>query len=111
MKIVWIFLLALIATTQTVSAQAELPRYHLTARPWTQFNVPREEYLDAIEGICRFTVKQQDERGAVIDPFLKREHQYSRPYYAYAVGLLIHEGRAKDLLASGMRAELATAWI
>jgi len=100
-KIALIFLLALTVNAQTAAAQSELPRYHLTARPWNPLSVPREKYLDAIEGICRFTAKQQDERGAVIDPFLKREHQYSTPYYAYAVGLLIHQGRAKDLLASG----------
>ena len=95
---------------EVAAAQAPLPRYHLTARPWQPLSIPREKYLDAIEGICRFTVKQQDTRGAVIDPFLKREHQYSTPYYAYAVGLLVHEGRAKDLLASGALAmEHATA--
>jgi hypothetical protein len=95
---------------QAAFAQVELPRYHLTARPWRPLGVPRVAYLDAIEGVCRFTAKQQDASGAVIDPFLKREHQYSTPYYAYAVGLLVHEGRAKDLLASGARAmEHATA--
>jgi len=38
-------------------------------------NIPRGDYLDAIEGVCRFTARQQDARGAVIDPFLLREHR------------------------------------
>jgi hypothetical protein len=84
--------------------------YHLTARPWRALEIPRVRYLDAIEGVCRFTVKHQDATGAVIDPFLKREHQYATPYFAYAVGTLLDAGRAKDLLPSGIKAmEHATA--
>ena len=81
-----------------------LPRlpFHLTARPWKPLDMPREEYLDAIEGVCRFTVRHQDARGAVIDAFLRREHQYSTPYFAFAVGTLIHAGRADDLLDHGV---------
>ena len=78
--------------------------WRLTARPWRPYAVPRSAYLDAIEGVCRFTVKHQDQRGAVIDPFLKREHQYSTPYFAFAVGALVSSGRAMDLLESGIRA-------
>ncbi len=84
--------------------------YHLTARPWKPLGTVRERYLDAIEGDCRFTAKHQDESGAVIDPFLKREHQYATPYFAYAVGTLVDAGRANDLLPSGIKAmEHATA--
>jgi len=79
-------------------------RFHLTARPWKPLALSRDKYLDAIEGICRFTVLNQDARGAVIDPFLHREHQYSTPYFAFAVGALVHAGRAADLLANGIRA-------
>jgi hypothetical protein len=83
-----------------------LPRipFHLTARPWTPLDVPRERYLEAIEGVCRFTIRHQDPRGAVIDAFLGREHQYSTPYFAAAVGTLIHAGRAQDLLENGVAA-------
>ena len=42
--------------------------------------------------------------GAIIDPFLKREHQYATPYFAYAVGTLTAAGRARDLLPSGVKA-------
>lgn len=83
-----------------------LPRlsFHLTARPWKPLNVSREKYLDAIEGICRFTFHHQDNRGAVIDPFLHREHQYSTPYFGVAVGVLLHAGKAVDLSDNGVRA-------
>jgi hypothetical protein len=85
---------------------AGLPRlpFHLTARPWKPLAVDRERYLDAVEGLCRFTIRHQDARGAVIDPFLKREHQYSTPYFAVAVGTLVKAGRARDLLGHGVAA-------
>src|SRR2546430_2553549 len=78
--------------------------FHLTARAWQPLNIPREAYLDSIEGICRFTAKHLGPDGEVIDPILKREHQYSTPYFAFAVGLLVHEGRCRDLLSDGVRA-------
>src|SRR5262252_1928414 len=91
-------------TTETVMPEG-LPRvrYQLTARPWRPLAIPPQAYLDAIEGVCRFTTKYQDQSGAVIDPFLKREHQYSTPYFAFAVGALVSAGRAPDLLQSGVR--------
>jgi hypothetical protein len=67
-------------------------------------NTPRNAYLDSVEGICRFTAKHLGPDGEVIDPFLKREHQYSTPYFAFAVGTLAHAGRAKDLLPHGIAA-------
>jgi hypothetical protein len=83
-----------------------LPRvpFHLTARPWKPLGISREAYLDSIEGVCRFTVKHLGPDGEVIDPFLKREHQYSTPYFAFAAGTLVHAGRAKDLLPQGVAA-------
>jgi hypothetical protein len=100
-------LLTIIALLQIATIQqkpAPRAQYHLTARPWRPRAIPRGAYLDAIEGICRFTIKHQDERGAVIDAFLKREHQYSTPYFAFAVGALVSAGRARDLLPNGVRA-------
>src|SRR5205814_10561747 len=72
--------------------------YHLTAQPWKPLAIPRARYLDAIEGICRFSVRHQNADGAIIDPFLNREHQYATPYFAYAVGTQI--GRATSELQS-----------
>ncbi len=84
---------------------AQLPDgFHLTARPWKSADVPAERYLEVIEGEARFASRLQDAHGAIIDPFLHIEHQYATPYFAYAVGTLIHEGRAKDLLPFGARA-------
>jgi hypothetical protein len=78
--------------------------YHLTARPWKPLGIPKDKYLDAIEGVCRYSIRHQDAGGAIIDPFLKREHQYATPYFAYATGTLIHAGRAPDLLPYGVKA-------
>jgi hypothetical protein len=85
---------------------ATLPtlQFHLTARPWQPIGTPRDAYLDVLEGVCRFTAKQLDKDGAVIDPFLHREHQYSTPYFAFGVATLAHAGRAPDLLPAGIRA-------
>ena len=50
--------------------------YPLTARPWKPLNTSQERYLDAIEGICRFSIRHQDASGAIIDPILKRKQLY-----------------------------------
>jgi hypothetical protein len=81
-----------------------LPPFHLTARPWKPLTISDKDYLDVIEGVCRFTAQHQDAGGAVIDPFLHREHQYSTPYFAFAVATLVHAGRGGDLLDRGVRA-------
>src|SRR5689334_17913380 len=87
-------------------AAQEIPslQFHLPARPWTPMNTPRDAYLDSVEGICRFTAKHLGPDGQVIDPLLKREHQYSTPYFAFAVGTLAQAGRANDLLPAGVAA-------
>ncbi len=96
--------LALLVCAGIRAADLPLPRYHLTARPWSPLATERSAFLDAIEGVCRFSVKYQDKSGAIIDPFLHREHQYATPYFAYAVGVLVQAGRARDLLPNGVRA-------
>lgn len=93
---------------------AALPRvqWHLTARPWQPSGVEPASYLETVERVCRFTVGLQDARGAVIDPLLGREHQYSTAYFAFAAATLLSEGRAKDLLDPAFRAmEHATACV
>ncbi|MEZ5400065.1 MAG: hypothetical protein R2729_10395 [Bryobacteraceae bacterium] len=85
-------------------AQAATCEYHLTSRPWEPSGLTREQFLPAIEGVCRFTARHQNASGAVIDPFLGREHQYATPYFAYAVGTLADAGAARDLLPAGVRA-------
>ena len=78
--------------------------YHLTARTWSPLGVSPTEYLDRVEGVVRFTAGHQDEHGAIIDPFVHKEHQYATPYYAHALATLLSAGRAKDLLESGIHA-------
>ncbi len=78
--------------------------FHLTAYPWKPLEIPSSRYLEAIEGICRFSARQQNAEGAIVDPFLHREHQYATPYFAYAVGTLLAAGRAPDLAQNGVRA-------
>ena len=79
-------------------------RFHLTARPFEPLGVEREDYLDVLEGLCRYLAILQDERGAIVDPYLQREHQYSTPYFAFAVGVLLEDHRATDLSTAGISA-------
>jgi hypothetical protein len=88
----------------TPPAEAPLPKYHLTARPWSPLEIPRDQYLDRVDGVVRFSVQHQDKHGAIIDPFFRKEHQYATPYYAHALGVLLKEKRAIDLKDSGIRA-------
>lgn len=60
--------------------------------------------LDTLERGARAMARLQDARGAIIDPYLRREFQYSTPYFAYAVGVLLKHGRGKDLRAAGLLA-------
>jgi len=84
--------------------------FHLTARPWRPLEIQRERYLDVLEGLFRFSIRHQNDQGAIIDPFLHREHQYATPYFAYAVGTLIAEGKATDLSSHGILAMIESAW-
>ena len=79
-------------------------KYHLTARPWQPSNVSKEAYLDKAEGMVRFVVRYQDERGAIIDPDYGREKEFATPYFACALAILIDNGRAMDLLPNGVKA-------
>ncbi len=104
-----LFALILVSLPKEVGAQdlpASLPEinYHLTALPWEPLNIPSTAYLDAVEGMARVASYHLDESGAIIDPYLHREHQYSTPYFAIAVGSLIEAGRAKDLWPAGIKA-------
>lgn len=88
------------------SAPASLPdvQYHLTARPWQALNTPRDAYLDRVEGVVRFEATLLNGSGAIIDPVKGVEWQYSTPYFANAVGFLMTQGRATDLLSKGVAA-------
>ena len=79
-------------------------RFTLTARPWLAINTSKDEILDAIEGLCTFSLQHQNEEGAIIDPIINREHQYATPYFAHAVGTLVHAGRGEGILQHGVQA-------
>lgn len=101
--------LILNAAVQCLIAQdlpVHLPeiKYHLTASPWKELHISKDAYLDAIEGMAKVAATFQDETGAIIDPFLHREHQYSTPYFAVAVGCLISQGRTPELIEPGVMA-------
>jgi len=64
----------------------------------------REEYLRLIQGIGGFFAQFQDERGAILDPYDKKERQYSTPAFALAGAVLLLSGRAPEFLAPAVRA-------
>ena len=110
----WVFLVGVtlvaaglgIVPVSAADQPASLPRlpFHLTARPFEPLDVERDKYLDAIESLCTYLAELQDEQGAIIDPFLGREHQYATPYFAHPVGVLLEAGRAPQLREAGIRA-------
>jgi len=85
-------------TAEEQCVPAILSPYHLTARPWQPFRIPRKAYLEAAESMCRALLQYQDARGAIVDPYLKREQQCCTPYVAATAAYLLSEGRARDLL-------------
>lgn len=81
----------------------DLP-FHLTSEPWQPSQQDKSEFLDAIEATCKVVARHQSASGAIIDPYLDREHQYATPYFAFAVGVLLKAGRGNDLKEAGILA-------
>jgi hypothetical protein len=80
------------------------------ATPVTATGLDRRDYLRVIDGIARLFAGHQDARGAIIDPFEKKERQYSTPAFALAAGVLCASGRNRSLLPAAVRAmETASA--
>ncbi len=70
----------------------------------------RREYLRLADGIVRFFAAHQDARGAIIDPYEKRERQYSTPAFACAAAVLYASGYNRRILPQCMMAmDAATA--
>ncbi len=102
--------IVIVVTTTCAAAYAQPTTQNFDVRAWEPSGVTRTDYLDAVERLVRFLSQHQGDSGAIIDPVIDREHQYSTPYYAYAVGTLLDAGRALDLRDSGIAAmEHATA--
>lgn len=66
--------------------------------------IDREGYLGLISGCVDHFRDLQDENGAIIDPYLQVEFQYSTPCYAYASALLAVHGARPDLAPSSLAA-------
>ena len=73
-------------------------------RDFTPTGLTRSDYLKLIAGNVDFFVKHQDSRGAIIDPYEKKERQYSTPAFALAAAVLVRESRRADLLAPATKA-------
>lgn len=67
----------------------------------------RADYLKFIAGEVDFWKGHQDARGAIIDPYLQTEWQYSTPAFAHAAALLVVADDRADLLEP---AALAMDW-
>ncbi|MBR9775405.1 MAG: hypothetical protein GYB55_10465 [Cytophagales bacterium] len=78
--------------------------FHLSVKPWDKSKVDKNDFLELIEATCEVMAINQNPSGAIIDPYLKREHQYSTPYFAFAVGVLLKAGKGKHLKAAGIKA-------
>ena len=64
----------------------------------------KKDYLSLIVGNVDFFKQHQDEAGAIIDPYEKKERQYSTPAFALAAALLVAEAGRDDLLEPASRA-------
>ncbi len=80
------------------------------ARAFRRTGLDRREYLRLTDGIVRFFATYQNERGAIIDPYEKRERQYSTPAFACAAAVLYVSGYNRRILPQCMKAmDAATA--
>jgi len=103
-------LLALAAALPLALAAADAPSslpdvpWQLPPRAVTPTGVDRDHFLAPLERGARAMRGLQDARGAIVDPYVKREFQYATPYFAHAVGQLLASGRGVDLRDAGVRA-------
>lgn len=72
--------------------------------PGPTTGVSRNDYLAMIDGVVGYFRRFQASDGRIIDPFLRREYQYSTPAYALAASTLAISGKNPDLLESASRA-------
>jgi hypothetical protein len=68
----------------------------------------RDAYLRLIDGIVRFFASAQDPRGAIIDPYERKERQYSTPAFALAGATLCAAKPDPALLSAVVRAMQAS---
>jgi len=55
----------------------------------------REAFLELMSGVASYLATLQDGRGAIVAPFVYREHQYTTAYFAAGVACLVDSGHAR----------------
>ncbi len=88
-------------------AAAQLEQVFTAADAITNFTpskLTRRDYLSLIAGDVDFFKQYQNSSGALIDPYTKKEVQYSTPAFAVAAGLLATQGGRNDLLEPATKA-------
>ncbi|MBD3630870.1 hypothetical protein [Cyclobacterium sp.] len=105
-KVVFLFSVFCFSLTEIHAQETRLPElpFHLTAKPWQPSLQDKSAFLDAIAATCQVVALHQNASGAIIDPYLNREHQYATPYFAFAVGVLLKAGRGEGLKEAGILA-------
>ncbi len=107
MKFNWIsicFLMLCIYKAGWSQNLTEYSRFHTTVQPWSPLPYSKDRVLELVEELVEKNTQIQDSTGAIIDPVLQREHQYSTPYFAHAVGTLLRYGRGQEFLQNGVAA-------
>ncbi|MBU6401298.1 MAG: hypothetical protein KGS61_13365, partial [Verrucomicrobia bacterium] len=79
-------------------------RRSLTATRVTPTGMTRADYLATAEGVVSYFRHFQAPDGRILDPFARREVQYSTPCYAWAAAALVDSGRRPDLVESAASA-------
>ncbi len=79
-------------------------REKLAATSVKPTGLSREDYLAVVGGIVNFFKRFQESDGRIIDPFARKEVQYSTPCYAWAATALIVSGKQTNLLDSAASA-------
>ncbi|MEI2415939.1 glycosyltransferase family 2 protein [Orrella sp. JC864] len=83
---------------------AVLARYISSSPPPFGAGVSEKQYLQAVQGIVEYYLPHQSTSGAIIDPYLKQEHQYATPSFAAAAAALAARSGASHLVEPAARA-------
>ena len=81
-----------------LAATVSTVRGHLETATIIPTGLSRADYLTTIQGIVDYFKNHQSASGRIIDPYLKREFQYSTPCFAWAASVLVVHGGRPDLL-------------
>ncbi len=73
-------------------------------RGFAATGLARRDYLPLIVGNAAFFKQHQNESGAIIDPFEKKERQYATPAFALAAATAATAAGRRDLLEPAVRA-------